>query len=274
MPRRMRTPRRLATLPRVRLVPASFPLMLPTLVEEVPRGPGWLFELKWDGVRVLALREKGRVELWARSGARVTGRYPEIAAALAPLAGGDLALDGEVVALDAEGRPSFERLQRRMHLVRDVARAAAAVPATAYFYDCLALFGRDLRGLALADRKALLRELFPAPAAVRYADHVEGDGAALDGLAARLRPLATERCPFTRGSRPRGPEHHWVRPALVCEVRFTEWTSERLVRHPVYLGLRTDRRPRDVRAEHAATDTPTAVRHEPPPPTTPTTRAP
>ena len=335
MPRRMRTPRRLATLPRVRLVPASFSLMLPTLVEEVPRGPGWLFELKWDGVRVLALREKGRVELWARSGARVTGRYPEIAAALAPLAGGDLALDGEVVALDAEGRPSFERLQRRMHLVRDVARAAAAVPATAYFYDCLALFGRDLRGLALAERKAVLRELFPAPAAVRYADHVEGDGteffaaackaglegvvakrvdsrylggrrtewrkikcvrrqefviggytdpkgtrallgavhlgvydgdqlvyagragsgldrAALDELAARLRPLATERCPFTRGSPPRGPEHHWVRPALVCEVRFTEWTSEGLVRHPVYLGLRMDRRPRDVRAERPA----------------------
>src|SRR5216110_1279452 len=324
MPRRMRTPRRLATLPRVRLVPASFPLMLPTLVEEVPRGPGWLFELKWDGVRVLALREKGRVELWARSGARVTGRYPEIAAALAPLGGGDLALDGEVVALDAAGRPSFERLQRRMHLVRDVARAAAAVPATAYFYDCL----------ALAERKAVLRELFPAPAAVRYADHVEGDGteffaaackaglegvvakrvdsrylggrrtewrkikcvkrqefviggytdpkgtraglgavhlgvydgedlvyagragsgldrAGLDELAARLRPLTTERCAFTRGSPPRGPEHHWVRPVLVCEVRFSEWTSEGLVRHPVYLGLRADRRPREVRAERA-----------------------
>ena len=72
----MRTPRRLATLPRVRLAPASFPLMLPTLVEEVPRGPGWLFELKWDGVRVLALRAGGQVELWARSGARVTDRYP------------------------------------------------------------------------------------------------------------------------------------------------------------------------------------------------------
>src|SRR5205814_1509138 len=77
----MRTPRRLATLPRVRLAPASFPLMLPTLVEEVPRGPGWLFELKWDGVRVLALRAGGQVELWARSGARVTDRYPEGAAA-------------------------------------------------------------------------------------------------------------------------------------------------------------------------------------------------
>src|SRR6266550_4193476 len=304
----MRTPRRLATLPRVRLAPASFPLMLPTLVEEVPRGPGWLFELKWDGVRVLALRAGGQVELRARSGARVTDRYPEIAAALAPLGGGDLALDGEVVALDAAGRPSFERLQRRMHLVRDVARAAVRVPATAYFYDCLALFGRDLRGLPLADRKVLLRELLPAPGAVRYADHVEGDGAAfldaackaglegvvakradarylggrrtewrkikcvkrqefviggytdpkgtragLDELAARLRPLTTERCPFTRGSPPRGPGHHWVRPVLVCEVRFSEWTSEGLVRHPVYLGLRADRRPREVRAERAVT---------------------
>src|SRR5438876_985679 len=58
------------------------------------------------------------------------------------------------------------------------ARAAVRVPATAYFYDCLALFGRDLRGLPLADRKALLRELLAAPGAVRYADHVEGDGAA------------------------------------------------------------------------------------------------
>src|SRR5947208_712680 len=220
MPRRMRTPRRLATLPRVRLVPASFSLMLPTLVEEVPRGPGWLFELKWDGVRVLALREKGRVELWARSGARVTGRYPEIAAALAPLAGGDLALDGEVVALDAEGRPSFERLQRRMHLVREGARAAARVPATAYFYDCLALFGRDLRGLPLAGRQALLREPLPAPGALRYADQAG---------------------------------RHGVRPVLVCEVRFSEWTGEGLVRHPVYLGLRSDRRPREVRAERAVT---------------------
>src|SRR5437870_184997 len=225
---------------------------------------------------------------------------------------------------------------RRMHLVRDVARAAVRVPATAYFYDCLALFGRDLRGLPLADRKALLRELLAAPGAVRYADHVEGDGAAfldaackaglegvvakradarylggrrtewrkikcvkrqefviggytdpkgtraglgavhlgvydgdalvyagragsgldragLDELAARLRPLTTERCPFTRGSPPRGPEHHWVRPVLVCEVRFSEWTSEGLVRHPVYLGLRSDRRPREVRAERAVT---------------------
>src|SRR2546428_10433 len=219
----MRTPRRLATLPRVRLAPASFPLMLPTLVEEVPRGPGWLFELKWDGVRVLALRAGGQVALWARSGARVTDRYPEIAAALAPLGGGDLALDGEVVALDAAGRPSFERLQRRMHLVPDVARAVHVGVCEG---ADLVYAGRAGSGL---------------------------DRAGLDELAARLRPLTPERCPFTRGSPPRGPEHHWVRPVLVCEVRFSEWTSEGLVRHPVYLGLRTDRRPREVRVERAVT---------------------
>jgi bifunctional non-homologous end joining protein LigD len=79
------------------------------------------------------------------------------------------------------------------------------------------------------------------------------DEARLDDLAARLRPLATGRCPFTRGSPPQGREHHWVEPRLVCEVRFTEWTSEGLVRHPVYLGLRADRRARDVRAERIAT---------------------
>jgi bifunctional non-homologous end joining protein LigD len=336
MLRRMRAPRELVSLPRVRLLPASLPLMLPTLVGEVPRGPGWLFELKWDGVRVLALREGKLVELWARSGARVTARYPEVAAALAPVGGGDLALDGEIVALDAHGRSSFERLQRRMHLVRDVTRVAAAVPATAYFYDCLALFGRDLRGAPLAERKSHLRALVGTPGVVRYVDHVEGDGRAffraacaaglegvvakragsrylggrstewrkikcahrqefviggwtdpkgtrarlgavhlgvyedddlvyagragsgfdearLDDLAARLRPLATGRCPFTRGSPPQGREHHWVEPRLVCEVRFTEWTSEGLVRHPVYLGLRADRRARDVRAERVAT---------------------
>src|SRR5438067_1890165 len=203
MPRRMRTPRRLATLPRVRLQPASLPLMLPTLVEEVPRGPGWLFELKWDGVRLLALREQGRVELWARSGARMTERYPEIAVALAPLAGGEFALGGYT---DPKGTRAL----------------LGAVHLGVYDGDDLVYAGRAGSGL---------------------------DRAGLDELAARLRPLVTERCPFTRGCPPRGPEHHWVRPALVCEVRFSEWTSDGLVRHPVYLGLRTDRRPRDVHAE-------------------------
>ena len=69
----MIAPQRLAALPPARLAPDSLPLMLPTLVDAVPAGAGWLFELKWDGVRVLALRRGGRVELWSRNGRSVGG---------------------------------------------------------------------------------------------------------------------------------------------------------------------------------------------------------
>ena len=306
--------------------------MLPTLVDELPTGPGWLFELKWDGVRVLALRAAGRVELWSRSGRRVGTQYPEVTAGIAPLPGEALALDAEIVALDEQGRSNFERLQRRMHVTRGIEAVARAVPVTAYVYDCLVLSGRDLRSLPLVERKALLREVVPRRGRVRYCDHVAGRGrafldaacaAGLEGvvakrgdspyrggrrmewrkikcqrrqefviggytapqgtrvylgavhlgvyedgvlvyvgragsgldtaglrdLHARLAPLAVARCPFTRGSPPCGPAHHWVRPELVCEVRFSEWTGDGRIRHPVFLGLRADKRPTEVGRE-------------------------
>jgi bifunctional non-homologous end joining protein LigD len=316
--------RRLAALRLPRLVPdaAALPLMHPTLVADVPAGPGWLLELKWDGVRVLAVRAGGAPRLFARRGGEVTQVYPEVTAALALLRGGDLALDGEIVALDAAGRPSFERLARRMHLAAPsaIAAAARATPATAFVFDLLVVDGRDCRALPLGARKALLRALVPTEGALRYCDHVDDDGpaffaavcrAGLEGvvakradapyrggrsrqwlkvkcqrvadfviggwtdprgsrlglgavhlgrregrdlvyvgragagldarelaaLAARLRPLAVARCPFTRGDPPRGPEHHWVRPKLVCTVRFSAWTTDGKVRHPVFLGL-------------------------------------
>jgi bifunctional non-homologous end joining protein LigD len=152
--------------------------MLPTLVETLPAGAGWLFELKWDGVRVLALRVDGRAALWSRRGGDVSAQYPEAAAAVAALPGGDLALDGEIVALDEAGRPSFQRLQRRMHVVQGRAVAERAVPVTAYFYDCLVAGGRDLRDLPTVERKSWLREIVPREGPVRYCDHVEDDGAA------------------------------------------------------------------------------------------------
>src|SRR5262249_20782536 len=155
--------RGLDTLPPARLAPDQLPLMLPSPADAIPHGPGWLFELKWDGVRVLAIRRAGRVELWSRNGLRVARQYPEVTDAVAALDGGDLALDAEVVALDGDGRASFERLQQRMHVERDVWRAATAVPVTAYVYDCLALLGHDVRGLPLLERKALLRELIGRP---------------------------------------------------------------------------------------------------------------
>jgi ATP-dependent DNA ligase len=75
------------------------------------------------------------------------------------------------------------------------------------------------------------------------------DTDALGALHACLVRLATDRCPFVRGTAPRGREHHWVRPEVVCEVRFSEWTPDGRLRHPVFLGLRTDKRPRDVHRE-------------------------
>jgi bifunctional non-homologous end joining protein LigD len=324
-------------LRRMRPSAKALPLMLATLRESLPAGGGWLYEIKWDGVRMLALRHDGRVRLYARTGADVTVRYPEIAAQVAELVGGDLALDGEIVALDGAGRPSFERLQRRMHLVgaRDVAHTVREIPATAYVFDCLVCEGRDLRSLPLHERKGIAQLILQRGGAVRYCDHVATDGAAfleevcaaglegvvvkraesryrggrsgewckikcherqefviggytdpkgarahlgalhlgvyegsdlvhvgrtgsglstagLDQLGGRLRKLSTARCPFTRGDPPRGREHHWVRPELVCEVRFSEWTSDGHLRHPVFLGLRSDRSAASVRRERAA----------------------
>ena len=183
-------------LPRARLRPADLPLMLPSLADDVPPGAGWVFEVKWDGVRVLALRVDGRVRLYARSQADVTARYAEIAAAVDPLEGGDLALDAEIVALDESGRPSFHRLQRRMHVERGLATAAAAVPVVAYAYDCLSLHGLDVRGLPLVARKQLLEAVVPRGGPLRYAEHVEADGG-------RFSPRRARRA--SRGSSPSGP---------------------------------------------------------------------
>src|SRR5262249_14984769 len=94
----------------------------------LPDGPGWAFELKWDGIRAIAVVEEGQTRLYARSGAEVTAAYPELAGIGAGF--DDAILDGEVVVLDERGRPSFEALAERIH-VRErtrVARLAAAIP--------------------------------------------------------------------------------------------------------------------------------------------------
>ena len=141
--------------------------MLATLAARAPEGANWLFEVKYDGVRVLAERRGGVVTLLGRSGQVVTGRYPELVAALHALAFDRFLIDGEIVALGARGVPSFQRLQARMGLTRpgDVARAMATVPVEAVFFDCLALEGHDLRRLPLAARKACLERVLPPLAA-------------------------------------------------------------------------------------------------------------
>jgi bifunctional non-homologous end joining protein LigD len=128
----------------------------------LPRGPGWSYEFKWDGVRVLSSFSDGPPRLWARSGAAVTLAYPEVASLSLPP---DSLLDGEMVVLDTAGRPSFTALAERMH-VRDpgrAARLAATLPVTYMIFDLLRYDGESLLGLPYADRRDRLEKLDLGP---------------------------------------------------------------------------------------------------------------
>ena len=175
--------------PRGEVIAGRQPFTLATLAERPFSDPAWLFEIKYDGVRVLASRRGDRVELYGRSGQDTTSRYPEVARALRALPIDSFVIDGEIVALDDAGRPSFQRLQPRMALTdpREIERAAAQRPAIGVFFDCLMLDDRDLRKQPLVDRKECLRLLVPALGAVRYGDHVAEAGEAFFELASEQR---------------------------------------------------------------------------------------
>ncbi len=151
--------------------------------------PGWLFELKYDGYRLLAERADGAARLYYRRGSESTALFPEIARAVSGLPFERLVLDGEVVVLDEAARPRFQLLQQRALLQRaaDIARASAVLPAMFYVFDLLGFEDFDLRGLPLLERKRLLRELLPRHGPVRFADHIEEQGEAFYREAARLR---------------------------------------------------------------------------------------
>lgn len=132
--------------------------MLASRGTTVPTGPGWVHEVKWDGMRVLADVRGGVLRLWSRNENDVTVSFPELGG-LADL-GHDLLLDGEVVAM-ASGRPTFSALADRMH-VTNAAKARALVatnPVTLIVFDLLRLDGKDLSGEPLAVRRAMLESL-------------------------------------------------------------------------------------------------------------------
>lgn len=138
--------------------------MLATAVGALPCGAGWAFEFKWDGVRALLdVNERG-VRLHSRAGNDVSAGYPELVAQAADV--GDALLDGEIVAF-VDGRPSFERLQSRMHLrgKADVARAAVDAQVTFVAFDVLRRFGVDLTARSYTERRATLE---------RFAEEHEG----------------------------------------------------------------------------------------------------
>lgn len=301
-------------------LPDQLSPQLATLVDGPPADLSqWLWELKFDGYRMLARVQRGKARLYTRNGNDWTARMPALAQALAALPLSSAWIDGEVLVLDAQGVPDFQALQNAFD-----GRSTDAL--VFYAFDLPFAHGRDLRQMPLTERRALLRsvlqpassdrvrfsEAFEArPAdlvasacrlgfegvigkrkdsvyasrrstdwiklkcshrqefviggytdpqgsrtgigslllgvhdeggALRYAGNV-GTGFServLADLARRLGALRTQDSPFAQPrSIPR--KVHWVRPTLVAEVSFAEWTKEGKVRHAVFRGLRDDK---------------------------------
>jgi len=305
-------------------MPKSLDPMKAQLVAEPFDNERWLFEVKWDGIRLISFIDNGKVSLQTRRGRIVDAEYPQLQAISGVVKAKQAVLDGEIVALDEEGRPSFQLLQNRD---RD------PVPLLYVVFDVVYADGQRLFKVPLEDRKRLLRNLFADTALMKYSEHVIGEGTAffkaakqkrLEGIVAKLRdspyqpgvrssawlkikavlqqevviggftaprasrkyfgallvgvyedgkfvftghvgggfdertlaelyklmkPLIVKSPPFS------GPPPHanekptWVKPVLVVEVKFTEWTRDGVMRQPVFLGLRDDVDPREVRRE-------------------------
>src|SRR5467141_1892539 len=326
-------------------MPSRLEPMLATLADHPFSDPNWLFEIKWDGVRALARIENGALALRSRNSIDITKRYPELASLSDALAARQAILDGEIVALDAQGHSNFERLQERMHVRAPGENLVTHMPVVYFAFDLLYCDGYDLREAPLLERKQLLQRLLYTSERFRYADHqlehgkelfalaeqngLEGivakradspyisdrspywvklkstktvdavvggwteartpalpfgslllglyqgkklrfighvgsgfDAKKLKELSSRLKELAVTACPFD--ALPETNEKPpWISPVLVARVKFSGWTQEHSLRHPVFLALREDARPTDCQWENevaTAVSAPAVVR--------------
>jgi bifunctional non-homologous end joining protein LigD len=163
-------------------------LMLAQKEEQPFNDEDWIFELKYDGFRLLASRRKDRIRLRYRSGRDATLCYPEITRALAALPFEEFTLDGEVVVLDRSGKPTFQLLQRRSQRTQplEAHQASIELPATLFAFDILSFEDFDLRPLPLVQRKSLLELMLPRLGPVRYSEHFEAQGIQLHAQVVKL----------------------------------------------------------------------------------------
>ncbi|MDX6652428.1 MAG: bifunctional non-ous end joining protein LigD [Solirubrobacterales bacterium] len=156
---------------------------------QLPEGDDsdWGFEIKWDGVRALAYLQKGKASFESRSLERISHRYPELRSLAEALAPHDCLLDGEIVALDEDGRPSFQLLQSRMGVssTETIARRAAESPVTYMAFDLLHLDGASTMPLPYSERRELLAGLDIAGPNWQAPRHHVGEGRALLEMARR-----------------------------------------------------------------------------------------
>ncbi|WP_026059577.1 ATP-dependent DNA ligase [Microbacterium yannicii] len=299
--------------------------------------PAWV-EAKWDGIRAIGVWDGSRLRLYARSGNELTHRYPELTAVDAGLGDEAAVVDGELVALEPDGRPSFPLLQTRMNLERagDITREARRTPVRYYLFDVLRHDGDDLTPLPLRERRDVLEAIaagaidpiavppvfddvdaaleasrqlrlegivvkdpasrylrgarseswlkvkithtqevviagirpgkggrsstfgslllgIPGLDGLHYAGRV-GSGfsdSALAALLKKLTPLRTDENPLAGVPPLDARDALWVRPELVGEVEYGEFTPGGILRHPRWRGLRPDKSPQEVRREDA-----------------------
>jgi bifunctional non-homologous end joining protein LigD len=198
-------------------LPRTQPLALAMVVEKPPSGDEWLHEIKHDGYRIVARIEEGDVRLVSRNGKDWTKEFPQVARAVGRLPAGTALLDGEVAALLPNGATSFQALQRR---------ADAAVPLVYFVFDLLHLDGWDLREVRLEERKQVLRRLLEkAPDALRFSDHVRGQGPEFyeNAREAGLEGVVSKRAdaPYREG---RGGDWRKAKCRLTQEMVIGGWT--------------------------------------------------
>ena len=161
-----------------RVDPRGIKVMLAEARDEAFTSDDWLFELKLDGYRLLASKRGTDVVLLTRNGLDYTDVFPEIVRAMKALPHDACILDGEVVVMDAQGKPSFARLQRRGRLTNPLGAGQAAVelPATYFAFDLIAFENLDVRSVPLVERRRLLTEIVPRLGAVRGLDYIAREG--------------------------------------------------------------------------------------------------
>jgi bifunctional non-homologous end joining protein LigD len=160
--------------------------MLATAASKPFDRPGWIFELKYDGFRVLAIRDKRGARLLSRRGNDLAGSFPEIVSCLRELP--DMVLDGELVVLDDSGKADFERLRRRAILKKSVSieHAAKTDAAALFAFDVLVFGGKDVRKLPLLKRKEIVQDALQGSQRVRPVQYVGEQGVRLYEAAAAL----------------------------------------------------------------------------------------
>jgi bifunctional non-homologous end joining protein LigD len=187
------------------------------------------FEVKWDGIRTILFSDHGHITLQGRNFSDFTPRYPEVREFSRAQGARRLILDGEVVAFDEQGRPSFERLQSRMHLASDsaVRRRMRDIPVTYVIFDLLYLDGRLTLPLAYEDRRTLLEELELDGPSWRTPAYHRGEGSALLEATRQhgIEGVIAKRldCPYEPGRR----ASHWIKVKNVStqDVVIGGWTA-------------------------------------------------